>query len=349
MIGLYHLHKQEMDEACAEWCKAAKNLFDEFKTGRECYRYTDEQTGLTHKYHNLYDKIDGVSKIILKNFNLSIINHEIAEEMREAEILSVFSDIQEYLGYDGNRIKLVARDYRKNRERTMLFYYVNEALKVPFGDLYEIMRKLMQGTVFKKLGIKTCPYCNRQYTFSLIPVKDGNPGTSPEFDHFYPKSLYPTLAASFYNLVPSCHCCNHGKRQKQLYMNPYDYGFQGGFYLKDEQGNRMNTNNILSIKYEVDIHVGYDGPFEEREDVKTLGLDQLYSMHSDYVQEIIDKVNAYNRASREGLADSFQGIFHTPEQVYGFVWGRHLELAEQEKRPLSKFTKDLLEQMGVKR
>ena len=134
-----------------------------------------------------------------------------------------------------------------------------------------------------------------------------------------------------------------------MHINPYDYRFQGGFYLQDEQGNRMNTNDILSIKDEANIYVGYDGPFEEREDVKTLGLDQLYSMHSDYVQEIIDKVNAYNRASREGLADSFQGIFHTPEQVYDFVWGRHLELAEQEKRPLSKFTKDLLEQMGVKR
>lgn len=337
-----------MDEACAEWCKAARNLFDEIKTGRGCYRYKDEQTGKTHRYHKLYDKIDGVSKIILKNFNLSPVNHEIAEEMREAEIQRAFSDIQGYLGYDWNRIKQVARDYQKNRERTMLYYYVNEALKVPFGDLYEMMRKLMQGVVFKKLGIRTCPYCNRQYTFTLTPVEEGEPSTSPEFDHFYPKSLYPTLAVSFYNLVPSCHCCNHGKSQKQLYMNPYDYGFQGGFYLQDEQGNRLNTNDILSIKDEADIHVGYDGPFEEREDMKTLGLDQLYSMHSDYVQEIIDKVNAYNRASREGLADSFQGIFHTPEQVYDFVWGRHLELAEQEKRPLSKFTKDLLEQMGVK-
>ena len=55
--------------------------------------------------------------------------------------------------------------------------------------------------IFKELNIRTCPYCNRHYTFTL------NKGAkaAPEFDHFYDKADHPLLAVSFYNLVPSCH------------------------------------------------------------------------------------------------------------------------------------------------
>jgi hypothetical protein len=103
------------------------------------------------------------------------------------------------------------------------------------------------------------------------------------------------------------------------------------------------------IKREQDVHIAYDGRHEELEDVERLGLDKLYGMHQDYVMEIIDKVNAYNSAVNQGLVDSFQGVFHNQGEVFNFVWGKHLELAEQEKRPLSKFTRDLLEQMKVRR
>lgn len=51
----------------------------------------------------------------------------------------------------------------------------------------------------------------------------------------------------------------------------------------------------------------------------------------------------------QGLVDLFQGVYQNRGEVFDFVWGRHLELAELENRPLSRFTKDLLEQMKVRR
>jgi len=57
-----------------------------------------------------------------------------------------------------------------------------------------------------KLGLKTCPYCNRNYTFV---VKKGK--LRPEIDHFYPKTIYPYLAVNFFNLIPSCQTCNKTK------------------------------------------------------------------------------------------------------------------------------------------
>jgi hypothetical protein len=35
----------------------------------------------------------------------------------------------------------------------------------------------------KELKVDTCPYCNRQYTFTV----DSSKKTRPQFDHFYPK------------------------------------------------------------------------------------------------------------------------------------------------------------------
>lgn len=46
--------------------------------------------------------------------------------------------------------------------------------------------------------------------------------------------------------------------------------------------------------------------------------------------------------------DSFQGTFQSAKDVYHFVWGHDLGLAEQENRPLSKLTADILEQLGIK-
>ena len=44
---------------------------------------------------------------------------------------------------------------------------------------------------FRKLNIRTCPYCNRHYTFTLSKK---NTKVSPEYDHFYDKSSHPLLA-----------------------------------------------------------------------------------------------------------------------------------------------------------
>ena len=59
----------------------------------------------------------------------------------------------------------------------------------------------------RQLGVKVCPYCNRMYTTTLF----GEYRIRPDFDHFYPKSKYPYLAVSLFNLIPSCSICNTKK------------------------------------------------------------------------------------------------------------------------------------------
>ncbi len=66
----------------------------------------------------------------------------------------------------------------------------------------------------KKLGIKACVYCNAAYAVAT----DDNKATF-QVDHYYPKSKYPFLCTSFFNLFPSCMHCNQIKSKN----TGYDY------------------------------------------------------------------------------------------------------------------------------
>jgi hypothetical protein len=54
-------------------------------------------------------------------------------------------------------------------------------------------------------GLRICPYCQLNH---INFHEDAAFQMRPALDHFYPESLYPFLAISLYNLVPSCHQCN---------------------------------------------------------------------------------------------------------------------------------------------
>ena len=72
-------------------------------------------------------------------------------------------------------------------------------------------------------------------------------------------------------------------------------------------------------------------------------------MHDDYVKEIIEKAAAYNKTARQMIADTFQKRGYSTDQVFDFVWGKLLDDAQYENRPLSKLTKDLLEQLEIRK
>jgi hypothetical protein len=203
---------------------------------------------------------------------------------------------------------------------------------------------------FGKLNIQTCPYCNRQYTFTL---SEEDTKAAPEYDHFYDKSDYPVLAVSFYNLVPSCHTCNHIKHMKKtVKVNPYFKGFESKFRMFDKTDTRRRLSPIEMMNKEGVLRIAKeDGTISnnEKSNIKTLGLESLYRMHIDYVDEIIEKAAAYNLTARQQLADNFQKRGYTPDQVYDFVWGKYLDDTQYENRVLSKLSKDLLEQLEIKK
>ena len=146
-----------------------------------------------------------------------------------------------------------------------------------FETLYNCFIKSIANDVLERLKIRTCPYCNRNYTFT---VKSSSSAagkkftTRPEFDHFYCKSKHPLLALSFYNLVPSCSVCNHGKATDDIGINPYFDGFQSKFGICDKTKNvLLNINKIKCTKSKDDFSVGFVNPSKnEKQNIDGLGL-----------------------------------------------------------------------------
>lgn len=276
---------------------------------------------------------------------------------QQDNILSILNELinvpTQYVIADKDRMKELAAKQKGE------WSYVVPILKRHLVSLYEEFTAIEDNSyaILAKLNITTCPYCNRNYTFTIRRMRTNDFKTRAEFDHFYDKSEYPLLALSFFNLVPSCHTCNHGKLTDAAKLNPYFEGFSSHFaiveYDKDECKDqnsyvKLNVNDILQLKSPQEFSVAIPtATADEKINISTFGLDKLYNHHKDYILEIVDKANAYNSIGADNLINTFQGIGRTPLDVYNFVWGKNLSDTELLNRPLSKLTKDILVQMGL--
>ena len=213
--------------------------------------------------------------------------------------------------------------------------------KYMIGQYEEIFYNLKIGKwLSKQLDVKTCPYCNRQYTFT---IEKGTKTIRPEFDHFHSKSEFPYLALSFYNLIPSCSICNHTKLDDLIDTSPYNVGFEDNFKfrVKTKTGEEESLDWALEENIEIDFS-------DTNLNIGAFALKELYNEHIDFVKEIIDKAQAYNHSYYTSLIGSYKGLGKQEADIDRFIWGNYLENAEHERRPLSKLTRDILQQLKIK-
>lgn len=142
--------------------------------------------------------------------------------------------------------------------------------QTPFGSLLSeniFNYKAFRGSkfckeLFAKIGFQstTCPYCNDN---KLNIVKYKNTDSTDikiqaylDLDHFYPKSLHPYFAVSFFNLIPTCHDCNSiDKGNKpftiETHIHPYYESFDDNYKfkisLKTLLGDPIDKIEILKI------------------------------------------------------------------------------------------------------
>lgn len=300
-------------------------------------------------YRKLYDWL-GISK---SNGRMNKIIEDrtkdrIYRNMLEFVYLKISSNKENLILCKPDNIQFVINEFKEKFQRYIDVYNgtrKDDKKNTSFGIFKWIMEyfyeKFMEVNgywLIEQLKIKSCPYCNRSYTFSI----SNDLKVRPEYDHFYPKSIYPYLALSFYNLIPSCPTCNHLKREHEMDLNPY---------LIDPQNNQMKfvLSNIEGVKSPSDIKISIkcEGG-KGKGNVKTLGLEKLYDNHKDYVKEIMDRAVAYNESYYDSLIESFRGMDLKEEQIDNLIWGVYLDNDDLGKRPMSKLTRDILEQYGIK-
>ncbi|PEA18099.1 HNH nuclease [Bacillus cereus] len=219
----------------------------------------------------------------------------------------------------------------------------------PFEKLYtNFTKRVWSKSLLEKLNVRVCPYCNRQYTFTLA-----NAGIRPQFDHFFPKSLYSYLSVSLYNLIPSCSICNSKKHALDTYKYdlyyPYEDEFGSNVIFQTSPINNdfsywTGTNNSFDIKVKCTDE-------KQSSKVKNLNdylkIELLYKEHKDYVRDIIRNAVIYNDSRIDELLEQFPDLFQSKNEVIHLIFMSNINKESWDKRPLSKLTHDIYEEFKI--
>lgn len=197
----------------------------------------------------------------------------------------------------------------------------------------------------ESLHVNVCPYCNRNYTFT---VRSKNGSTRPQFDHFYDKATYPILALSFYNLIPSCPTCNSSiKGRKQFSLKTHMHPYVEGFDDKAHFTLHVKDSSFYYDEKGFDIELSTNDA-KAQKNIKDFALEEIYKNHKDIVLELIQKSYMYNESYIEELMKNYEGtLFKNEEDLLRLIFGGYISDEDLGKRPLSKLTKDILEQLEI--
>ncbi|MDU1601564.1 MAG: HNH endonuclease [Clostridium sp.] len=191
------------------------------------------------------------------------------------------------------------------------------------------------------LGLNVCPYCNRNF---IVNTKAKNKDNKEKFirtcqlDHFYPESKYPYLALSFYNLIPSCPTCNKIKLDNlDIRVNPYSIKNSDDNIIFDYDFDKSSNRKIISHRFMSEA-------FEKN--WKGFGLHELYRLHSDYLNELLMRMQIYNTIYSEDLDHKINAIMSESKEFSAddaerIILGNYYKEEDLSKQPLAKLTKDI--------
>ncbi|MFJ7663891.1 HNH endonuclease [Lysinibacillus sp. NPDC097162] len=275
--------------------------------------------------------------------------------IEEVKGISIYKNLQDYFFDESGNI-----DDKKIRKliignKSDLIEIIKAIGEIPlekkkrFDKLYtNFTNRIWSKSLLEKLDVRICPYCNRQYTFTLA-----NEGIRPQFDHFFPKSRFSYLSVSLYNLIPSCSICNSKKHD----LNTYEYDFY--YPYEDEFGNDV-VFQTSPINNDFLYWTGASNSFDigvickdEKQKCKVKNINQylkielLYREHKDYVRNIIRNAVVYNDSRIDELLEQFPDLFHSKSDVINSIFMSNIDKVSWDKRPLSKLTHDIYEEFKL--
>jgi len=210
-------------------------------------------------------------------------------------------------------------------------------------DIYNDLRTVWAKKLVELTSTKVCPYCNRNFI-----VNFSTDNTTVELDHYFPKNKYPYLAISLYNLIPSCHTCNHKKRSEKLKIYPYKECFNDyvSFSIKPTALPFRESNIELLIEKKKNTR-------KVRKKInnyeKVLNISTLYENHKDIVVELLQKQMIYSDSYIDELFEQYEGtLFRNREDILRLVTCGYVSDEEIGKRPLSKLIKDISQELGLR-
>lgn len=302
------------------------------------------------------DEIEVFWKLSTKTYLINVVNN-MKDKMKDTkETTEFYKKFDEYYRdntYDEKQklSKDIKDDFlEKKYPEQLKAVQINDMIAKHFD--YISFSKEYRHELIVAMNINTCPYCNRQYITSYY---DQQMKTTADLDHFYPKSKYPYLALSLYNFVPSCQICNSRfKGDKNSIESPHLYPYEQEF--GEDAKFKIKSNNIdyLISKSKVqDFKIVIDNKAKSdkikksiEQSIETFHLESVYDTHKSYVVELIKKLLFYNEAIQREYSDNFSKIFTSEEEIRNLIFGEYIFNGDFSKRPLSKLTKDILDDLN---
>lgn len=210
--------------------------------------------------------------------------------------------------------------------------------------------------IIRELGIKTCVYCNAQYA---ITTHDNEP--LYQLDHCYPKSRYPYLCASFFNLQPCCGSCNQRKSNEDMRYGEYnvsiwrekDDSVEDYFHFHIEDASLSSylterSSETLDIQFLTEENAPADLRSLLDEYKKIFRIEGLYKEHGDVAEELIWKKYAYSdeyiASLKAAFGESFKGL---ESELPRLLYGNYMNKADVYKRTLAQLSQDIAKQIHL--
>lgn len=248
-----------------------------------------------------------------------------------------------------------------NRKGWQAYIYNNDKATVFGKQLLEIFgyskkfRSQVKRGIWlaRQLNLKSCPYCNAQYT--IIANSDAGKAIAKfQFDHFFSKDEFPYLSLSLYNLIPSCANCNITKSKKQLnikdHYHPYflDFSVYFKFYLKYKPDpNTLTIRKVKAQNLEIELvprHVNVKAFVDEHN--KLYHIKGVYDRHQDIAEDLLIKAIIYTKHLQKSHL-KIKGLFPDRTTYLRYLLGNYANNKDILKRPLTKFTQDIAKQLKI--
>lgn len=318
---------------------------------------------ISERFKDFEDVIKSIDDKALKNLKRHIERYELSDVQKEW--------LNSFTGFlENNNTRLVDISFELLNNLIQQIGTIQEGDKIvqreieasgksidkKFKDLiidaldYEGLKNKLFKDYFSKIDIKTCVYCNSQFT---ITIEKTSNLFQPrfQFDHILPQSEYPHLSISILNLAPTCSTCNLLKSSKELNFKPYfkdNHGYDYRFEIdKASIFSYLSTLEQKNIKFNF-IDSDYLTASSEKSLEEKLSISKIYNEHKDIAEEIIWKAIVYNHSYVSDLNSFISSQLETGNLTFErFFIGNYFDENDLLKRPMAKFTKDIFNEIQL--
>ena len=214
---------------------------------------------------------------------------------------------------------------------------------------YDLVRKEIYPNIARTLNIKSCVYCNANYA-----ITDEEGRGYYELDHWKPKSKYPYLSTSFYNLQVSCPSCNRRKSsndEKKFFRLWAEKGQVNRkafkFFISHENIALYwikRDPKVINLELKPE-KLRNQKMLEDSE--KALHISSKYKELNDEAEEVLWKAKAYNRCFYESLIGGLPKLMMSESDRKRFILGTYSNLEDVHKRPLTLMKQDVARCAGL--